>query len=77
MRIMSVAVSAIQHQSNRLAASAERVAGVGKETAAGETSTDLVDEAAVRLEAGALTEANLAVIKSEDERLGHLLDILA
>ena len=77
MQILGVATSAILHQTSRLEASAERVAKLGSDVAAGEEPTDLATEAAVRIEAGALTEANLAVIKNEDERLGYLLDMFA
>ena len=77
MRIMGIAAGAIQQQSVRLEQSAQRVAKAG--TAPIEKDgepVDLAREAVERIDAGAMTEANLAVIKSEDERLGHLLDIL-
>ena len=77
MRIVNVATQAIQHQSKRLEASASRIAKLGKETASGEAPPDIAREAAVRIEAGAATTANITVIKSEDERIGHLLDMLA
>lgn len=77
MRIMGIASSAVQYQSNRLEASAGRVASMGKELKDGEKPVDIAEEAVVRMDASALTSANLAVIKSEDERMKHLLDILA
>ena len=77
MRIMGIAAGAIQHQSIRLAESAERLTKAGKTPGEGEQEPDIAKEAVVRIEAGALTEANVAVIKSEDERIGDLLDILA
>jgi hypothetical protein len=77
MHIMNTAVRAIAHQTDRLEASAARLARLGATTRRGETPPDIAKEAVVRIEAGAATEASIAVIRSEDERLGHLLDILA
>lgn len=77
MRIMGIASNAVEVQSKRLEDSAARVASMGKETKAGEKAVDIAAEAVVRIDASALTSANLAVIKSEDERMKHLLDILA
>ena len=77
MRVMGIASAAIQHQTRRLEASAERLNKVSVPPKDGEEPPDIAKEATVRIEAGALTKANLAVIKSEDERLKHLLDVLA
>ena len=77
MRIMETAANGIMHQTRRLEASAARTATAGREPAAGEKPVDLAAEAVERIDASAQTSANLAVIKSEDERLGNLLDILA
>ena len=76
MKIMSTAQQAIIRQTEKLAASAERVARVGDTEGSGK-DVDLAAEAVVRIEATAATKANLAVIKNEDERLGALLDILS
>ena len=77
MRIMGIATNAILQQTKRLEASAARVATAGKQPKEGEKPVDIAEEAAVRIDASNLTSANLAVIKSEDERMKHLLDILA
>ena len=77
MSVMGIASSAITQQTQRLEASAERLNKVNIEPKPGEPETDIAKEAAIRIEASALTKANLAVIKSEDERLNHLLDVLA
>ena len=77
MRIANIATQAIENQSKRLEESAARLAKLGQKPRKGEAPPDIAKEAAVRIEACAATEANIAVLKSEDERLGHLLDILA
>lgn len=77
MRVMGIASAAVLEQTKRLESSAARVASLGKEVKPGEKPVDIAEEAAVRIDASNLTSANLAVIKSEDERLKHLLDILA
>ena len=77
MRIMETAANAVLQQSRRLEASATRTATAGRPPAAGEKEVDIAAEAVERIDASALTSANLSVIKSEDERLGQLLDILA
>jgi hypothetical protein len=75
MEILSIASDAIMRQSERLAASAERVAKMGD----GESGADvdLAEEAASRVEANAAVEANLKVIAEENERTKHLLDVIA
>lgn len=77
MGIMGIAAAGIEQQTKRLEASAEKVASMSKETKEGEPALDLAKETAVRIEASAATSANLAVIKSEDERLQHMLDLFA
>ena len=77
MRIMSIATQAIEQQSRKLEDSAARLAKLCKKPKAGEEPPDIAKEAVVRIEAGAATEANIAVIRSEDERIEHLLDALA
>ena len=77
MRIMSTAAAAVLRQTGRLEASAARVAKLGNKPVNGEKAPDIVNEAVLRIEAGASVKANLSVIKSEDERLNALLDILA
>jgi flagellar basal body rod protein FlgC len=77
MNIMETASAAVGQQTKRMEASAARVASMGKETEKGEDVVDLAKEAAIRIEASAATSANLAVIKSEDERLQHMLDLFA
>ena len=77
MRIMGIAASAIAYQSKRLEASAARVASMGKETEKGEKTVDIVEESVNRIDASAITSANLAVVKSEDERLRSVLDLFA
>ena len=76
MQILNVAARAIGDQFSRLKDSAARVAKIGTKPEQGKEPTDIVKETAIRIEAGAATEANLAVLKSEDERLGHLLDTI-
>jgi flagellar basal body rod protein FlgC len=77
MQIMGIAASAIEYQTKRLEGSASRVASLGKEPKDGEKPVDIVEEAVVRMDASAVTKANLAVIKSEDERMKSVLDIIA
>ena len=77
MRVIGTATAAIAQQTKRLEASAERLNNLVRNPSENENPPDIAKEAAVRIEASALTEANLAVIKSEDERLKHVLDILA
>lgn len=76
MKIMGIASAAIAQQTQRLEASAERVARAG-DTSPNAKEVDLAKEAVERIEASALTTANLKVIKAEDERLGTLLDTFA
>jgi len=75
MQILNVASAAIMKQSSVLAASAERVAAVGDSEKGADV--DLAEETAIRVESEAAIEANLAVIKEEDERTRHLLDVIA
>ena len=77
MRTMGIAADAVMYQSRRLEKSAERTASLGRTPVEGEKPVDLVEETVERIDASRLTEANLKVIKSEDERLKHLLDIIA
>jgi len=76
MKIMNIANQAIQRQTERLAQSAKRIAAVGDVNGKGK-DVDIAQEAVLRIEAKAITKANLTVIKNEDERLGYLLDILS
>lgn len=77
MRVIGTATAAIAQQTKRLEASAKRLNQLVESPEKNKNPPDIAKEAAVRIEAGAMTEANLAVIKSEDERLEHVLDILA
>ncbi len=77
MHIFGTASAAIAHQSRRLEASAERLTQISPNPQEGNPPPDIAKEAAVRIEASALSKANIAVIKSEDERINALLDILA
>ncbi len=74
MQIFSVATRAIGNQFVKLRDSAARVAKINGPKNEGEQLPDIVKETAVRIQAEGATRANLAVIKSEDERLKHLLD---
>ena len=77
MRIIDVATQAISQQYEKLSDSAARVAKLNSRLEEGEEPVDLVKETATRIEADASVRANLAVIKEENERLRHLLDIIA
>ena len=77
MRVMGIAADAVMYQSRRLEKSAERTASMGRKPVEGEKPVDLVEETVERMDASRVAEANLKVIKSEDERLKHLLDIIA
>ncbi len=77
MKILSVAANGIQEQLKRLEASAVRTATISTKVAEGKETVDLVAETVERIDATAQTKANLAVIKTEDERLKHLLDVIA
>lgn len=77
MRVIGTATAAIAQQTKRLEASAKRLNQLAKNPEENKNPPDIAKEAAVRIDAGAITEANLAVIKSEDERLKSVLDILA
>jgi flagellar basal body rod protein FlgC len=77
MQITGIAAAAIEQQTKRLEASAARVASIGTEPKEGEKPVDIAEEAVVRIDASAATTANLAVIKSEDERMKSILDIIA
>jgi flagellar basal body rod protein FlgC len=74
MKIMSVAAAGMAQQTRRLEQSAERVAQLGDPKKEPGQEVDLAREAVERIEASALTTANLKVIQAEDERLGTLLD---
>jgi hypothetical protein len=76
MKILDTANAAIMRQTSLLAESAARVAKVGDPEAGG-ADVDLPAEAVNRIDAERAIEANLAVIKEEDERTKHLLDIIA
>jgi flagellar basal body rod protein FlgC len=67
---LSSALGGLNTQSQRLASSAGRIANMGN----GET--DLVKETVNIMEAKSLFKANLSVIKTENEMLGDLLDII-
>ena len=75
MKILDTASAAISRMTERLAESAARVAKVGDPEAGADV--DLAEEAVNRIDAERAIEANLAVIKEEDERTKHLLDIIA
>lgn len=90
LKIFSIAANAMNKQHDRMADSASRVARAGDlpgEMAAREAAVkdskkidppvDLAREAVIQIEADAISQANLNVIKAEDERLGHLLDTFA
>ncbi len=77
MRIIDVAARAINQQYQKLSGSAARTAKLNSPVEKGEEPVDLAKEAATRIEADASVRANLAVIKEEDDRLQHLLDIIA
>ncbi|MCP4676494.1 MAG: hypothetical protein GY854_13470 [Deltaproteobacteria bacterium] len=77
MRILDIATRAINEQYHKLSDSAARVAKLNSPTEEGAEPVDLVKETATRIEADAAVRANLAVMKEEDERLKHLLDIMA
>ncbi|MCU0665443.1 MAG: flagellar hook protein FlgE [Myxococcota bacterium] len=74
MSIMSIAASGIAQQGQRLERSAQRVARAGDPSPEPGQEVDLAKEAVERIEASALTTANLKVIKAEDERLGTLIN---
>lgn len=74
MKIMSIAAAGMAQQTRRLEQSAERVAQFGQTQTQPGQEVDLAREAVERIEASALTTANLKVIRAEDERLGTLLD---
>ncbi len=77
MRIFDIATRAISEQYDRLRQSASRVAKINAPQEEGTPPVDLAKETAIRIEADAATRANLNVLKEEDERLKHILDILA
>ncbi|MDJ0764893.1 MAG: hypothetical protein QNJ97_18065 [Myxococcota bacterium] len=77
MRVFSIATQAIETQFAKLRDSAARVAKISGPHKDGVPQTDIAAETALRIEAGAATRANIAVIKSEDEALRHLIDIIA
>ncbi|MDD5308907.1 MAG: hypothetical protein PHU25_16450 [Deltaproteobacteria bacterium] len=76
MRILETASNAVSAAEDRLAISAQNVAGMGRSLEDGTAKEpDLVREAAGRVEDSAAIKANLAVIRGESERVGHLIDI--
>ncbi len=77
MRIFSIATRAIGEQYDRLRRSAARTANINSPQKDVKESPDLIREAAVRIEADAAVRANVSVIRSEDERIKHLLDTIA
>jgi flagellar basal body rod protein FlgC len=75
MQIMNIAAAAIAKQTDRLQKSAQKVAKAGDPMAG--QNIDPAKEAITRIEAVNITEANIKVIKTEDERQKSLLDIIA
>ncbi len=67
---VSIALGGLLAQGQRLSAAANTIAGVGAEV-------DLVRETVQLIEIKAAYKANIAVIKTEREMLGDLLDAIA
>ena len=75
MRIFDIASQAISEQYARLRQSAANVAKVNGPLKEGETPPDIAKETVKRIEADNAVRANLAVIREEDDRIKHLLDM--
>jgi flagellar basal body rod protein FlgC len=72
MQALSIATSGLAAATARLDASAQRTARWGQDP-----SVDLAKEAVEQITAKAEFKANAAVIRTADQMMGELLDILA
>jgi len=81
MNVTRNSLNAITSQFKRLSKSSAKIASPATfsidEPKNTDSSDSIIDNAAIRIETGANIRANAAVIKTDDEMVGQLLDIIA